>query len=102
MCDRHHHDIHDGGWTLTMTPDRVLTLTAPDGSLRFHGDTRDRVTRPLPPIDHDVGPPDDHSDHDDGRTATITSLGSTLHRYRHDHGTFTATATTGTIDRHGP
>jgi Domain of unknown function (DUF222) len=43
VCGRHHHDVHDGGWTLTMTPDRVITLRAPDGTITFHGDTRDRI-----------------------------------------------------------
>jgi hypothetical protein len=43
VCGRHHHDVHDGGWTLTMTPDRVITLRAPDGTITFRGDTRDRI-----------------------------------------------------------
>ncbi|MGF1595627.1 MAG: hypothetical protein ACFCVK_01645 [Acidimicrobiales bacterium] len=28
-----HHRIHDRGWTLTMHPDRALTLTRPDGTI---------------------------------------------------------------------
>jgi Domain of unknown function (DUF222) len=43
VCNRHHHDVHEGGWTMTMTPDRVITLRAPDGTITFHGDTRDRI-----------------------------------------------------------
>jgi hypothetical protein len=43
VCDRHHHLVHEGGWHLTMTPDRVITLRAPDGTIRYHGDTRDRT-----------------------------------------------------------
>jgi hypothetical protein len=43
VCDRHHHDVHEGGWRLTMTPDRVVTLRAPDGTIRYHGDTCDRA-----------------------------------------------------------
>jgi len=31
LCERHHHAVHDGGWGLTMTPDRVATWTRPDG-----------------------------------------------------------------------
>lgn len=38
-----HHRIHDGGWTLTMDPDRTLRLHRPDGSL-------DRVIDPPTPI----------------------------------------------------
>jgi hypothetical protein len=32
VCDRDHHRVHEGGWTLTMAADRTLTLTAPDGT----------------------------------------------------------------------
>lgn len=42
LCERHHHLVHEGGWRLTMTPDRVITLTSPSGVLTFTGDTRDR------------------------------------------------------------
>lgn len=42
LCERHHHMVHEGGWRLTMTPDRVITLTSPSGVLTFTGDTRDR------------------------------------------------------------
>jgi hypothetical protein len=34
VCDRDHHRVHEGGWTLTMAADRTLTLTAPDGTQR--------------------------------------------------------------------
>jgi hypothetical protein len=43
VCDRHHHLIHEGGWHLTMTPDRVITLRDPGGTIHHHGDTRDRT-----------------------------------------------------------
>ena len=42
VCERHHHDIHDNGWTLTMTPDRVATWTRPDGSVHAVVSTIDR------------------------------------------------------------
>jgi hypothetical protein len=45
LCSRHHHLVHEGGWTLTMTPDRTITLTRPDGTRHHHGPTNDR-TRP--------------------------------------------------------
>ncbi len=32
LCEAHHHLVHEGGWTLTMTPDRVATWTRPDGT----------------------------------------------------------------------
>lgn len=42
LCDRHHHQVHDGGWTLTIDSDRVLTWTNPAGTIWFTGDTADR------------------------------------------------------------
>ncbi len=37
LCERHHHLVHEGGWTLTMTPDRITTWTRPDGVVAHHG-----------------------------------------------------------------
>ena len=31
VCEPHHHLVHEGGWTLTMTADRVATWIRPDG-----------------------------------------------------------------------
>lgn len=42
VCEKHHHMIHDGGWQLTMTPDRTTTWTRPDGTIFQTGDTTDR------------------------------------------------------------
>ena len=42
VCERHHHLIHEDGWTLTMTPDRVATWTRPDGTIHATGTTIDR------------------------------------------------------------
>ena len=33
LCEQHHHLVHEGRWNLTMTPDRTLTWTRPDGSI---------------------------------------------------------------------
>ena len=43
VCERHHHLVHDGGWTLTMTPDRTTTWTRPDGSIHWNGSSIDRT-----------------------------------------------------------
>jgi hypothetical protein len=95
VCDRHHHQIHDGGWHLTMTPDRVITLRAPDGTIVYTGDTRDRITLPDPDLVHDRPEPD-----------TIQTAGGTIgvrrwthrHRHRPDHHHDTTTVR----PRHGP
>jgi hypothetical protein len=42
LCERHHHLVHEGGWTLTMTADRVATWSRPDGSIAHRGSTIDR------------------------------------------------------------
>ncbi len=42
ICKPHHHLVHEGGWTLTMTPDRQITLRRPDGTIHYQGDTTDR------------------------------------------------------------
>lgn len=54
VCSRHHHQVHEGGWTLTMTPDRVTTWITPGGMVWYTGDTRDRM-----PCDRIAAPPDD-------------------------------------------
>jgi hypothetical protein len=48
ICEKHHHLIHEGGWTLTMTPDRVATWTRPDGTAHSTGSTIDRHVHPSP------------------------------------------------------
>ncbi len=42
VCEPHHHLIHEGGWTLTMTPDRTATWTRPDGHPYWTGTLNDR------------------------------------------------------------
>jgi hypothetical protein len=41
VCETHHHLVHEGGWNLTMTPDRVATWTRPDGVHHHTGTTVD-------------------------------------------------------------
>jgi hypothetical protein len=43
LCAFHHHLVHEGGWTLTLDPDRTITLTRPDGEVVFKDTTIDRV-----------------------------------------------------------
>ncbi len=46
LCERHHHLVHEGGWELTMTPDRGTTWTRPDGIVHWTGSTADRIQPP--------------------------------------------------------
>ena len=49
LCERHHHLVHEGGWELTMTPDRTATWIRPDGSIHWKGSTIDRpAPQPMP------------------------------------------------------
>jgi hypothetical protein len=41
LCSRHHHFVHEGGWTIKLLPDRTLEIFRPDG--RHH-------TTVLPPL----------------------------------------------------
>ena len=43
ICSRHHHVIHEHGWSLDLDHDRVLTITQPDGQV---------FTRTRPDIPH--------------------------------------------------
>ncbi|MDQ3738290.1 MAG: HNH endonuclease, partial [Actinomycetota bacterium] len=42
LCVRHHHTVHEGGWTLILDPDRTITLHRPDSTTAFRGDTTNR------------------------------------------------------------
>jgi hypothetical protein len=47
LCSRHHHMVHEGGWRLTGTADRI-TIRRPDGTV-FHCDPPHREARPPKP-----------------------------------------------------
>jgi len=42
LCNKHHHLVHEGGWQLHLAPDRTLTTTTPDGTIRITGPPRIR------------------------------------------------------------
>ena len=37
VCVRHHHKIHDAGWTIDLGPNRQLTIRYPDGTIQTTG-----------------------------------------------------------------
>ncbi len=37
LCSKHHHCAHEGGWLLTLGPNRELTITLPDGQIMRTG-----------------------------------------------------------------
>ncbi len=37
VCSKHHHAIHEGGWKLTLQPNRHLTIALPDGTILTTG-----------------------------------------------------------------
>ena len=43
VCETHHHLVHEGGWELTIEPDRTATWTRPDGTTYWTGPTNDRT-----------------------------------------------------------
>lgn len=42
LCCKHHHLVHEGGWTLTLGEHRVVTVHRPDGTHFFTGTTINR------------------------------------------------------------
>jgi len=53
LCSHDHHLVHEGGWTLTMTPDRIATWTRPDGTEYLTQSTIDRAPAGVaPPVPH--------------------------------------------------
>jgi hypothetical protein len=49
VCERDHHRLHEGGWTLKLRPDRTITLARPDGVVVYDGPSADRTRRPPGP-----------------------------------------------------
>ena len=45
LCETHHHLVHEGNWTLTMTPNRICTWTRPDHTTWHHHQSINRTTR---------------------------------------------------------
>ena len=39
LCSSHHHLVHEGGFTLTLRPDRTIELRRPDRSVHYAGST---------------------------------------------------------------
>jgi hypothetical protein len=50
LCKKHHHDIHDRGWNITLDDQRNLTITLPDGTIWAYQKYR-------PPGKEPPGPP---------------------------------------------
>jgi hypothetical protein len=46
LCSVHHHLVHEGGWALTLDPDRTVTVTRPDGTTAHRGRTTDQHPQP--------------------------------------------------------
>jgi Domain of unknown function (DUF222) len=36
LCSKHHHCAHEGGWQLSLSADRTLTIIHPDGTTQCH------------------------------------------------------------------
>ena len=80
LCSRHHHVIHEGGWSLHLEPDRTLTIRQRDGTVyatvaldRHRGRRVDsRTERPVEPeprsrLDDDAHPVPEAGPQDEAR-----------------------------------
>ena len=47
LCTRHHHLVHEGGWTITGDACDTLTFTSPDGRITLRSEPND--VRPIAP-----------------------------------------------------
>jgi hypothetical protein len=54
LCTRDHHLVHEGGWTLTLTADRVATWIRPDGTVFHTGSSVDRAPDGVAPPDREL------------------------------------------------
>ena len=52
LCTTHHHHVHEGGWTLTLNPDRTIELRRPDGTTHYTGTTITRAPTGLTATTH--------------------------------------------------
>jgi Domain of unknown function (DUF222)/HNH endonuclease len=50
LCSREHHLVHEGGWKITMTADRVVTWIRPDGTVYETVSSIDRAPNGVNPI----------------------------------------------------
>ena len=48
-CSEHHHLVHEGGWTLTLSAERIATWTRPDGTTHHTATTIDRAPNGVTP-----------------------------------------------------
>ena len=82
LCEQHHHLVHEGRWTLTMTTRRIATWTRPDGTHWHTGPTTNRTH---------------HTNHPTRTTTTRTPTASTAASRAASCGTAPAeTATSAT------
>lgn len=80
VCEEHHHLLHEGGWNLTMTPDRTATWTRPDGSVSrvHHSPNRRPADSSATSTARRSGPADDDRlpDRPDAATVQVARLAS--------------------------
>ena len=70
LCSRHHHLVHEGGWTLTLRPDRTTVWCRPDGSIHYDGSTVDVAPT-------GIAPDDDEQPHDERQLELLNELAQT-------------------------
>ncbi len=49
LCSRHHHGVHDHGWSHELLPDRTVIIRRPDGQTHRAGQPPDRRPQPHKP-----------------------------------------------------
>ena len=54
LCTNDHHLVHEGGWKLTITSDRIAIWIRPDGTVYHTGSTIDRAPTGVAPPDREL------------------------------------------------
>ena len=76
LCSRHHHLVHEGGWTLILRADRTTAWCRPDGTIHFDGSTVDVAPSGVASDDQEP------SDYDERRLELLNDLNQTPEEIR--------------------
>jgi hypothetical protein len=93
LCGRHHHQVHEGGWRLTIDPARTLTWCQPGGRLDSHtpfqpldATTPLRAGATATPAGEGDGADDDKPDTDTGRSEATPDAATTINAWSRSRG----------------
>ncbi len=75
LCSRHHHLVHEGGWSLRLEPGRIVVVLRPDGSFHARSSPDGPIRRPNDGCEPCPRPPAQHPRDADRATRRTESAG---------------------------